>query len=166
MTQDLATPPARRDDLFDYRPDPDHPGWHRWMLHVQPGEQPIRFNNFLGLILVQSRGDAADGNQACVRMLPDVQHSNLLDAVHGGALLGFIDVALFAACYHLGALNAGPSVTLDLSSQFIAPARTGMPLDAEVEILRGTKRLVFLRGLLVQGDVRACAFSATIRKSG
>ncbi len=111
---------------------------------------------------MQSKGDDA----AIVRMIPEIQHSNLLNAVHGGAILGFIDVALFAACYHLEALNAGPSVTLDLSSQFIAPARIDAPLDAEIEVLRGTRRLVFLRGMVMQGDVRVAAFSATIRKSG
>jgi uncharacterized protein (TIGR00369 family) len=123
---------------------------------------PTRFNNFLGRILVQSRGE----NVACVRMFPEVKHSNLLNAVHGGTLLGFIDLALFAACYHLEALNAGPSVTLDLSTQFIAPGRIDQPLDAEIEVLRGTKRLVFLRGLLVQEESMVASFTATIRKSG
>jgi acyl-coenzyme A thioesterase PaaI-like protein len=102
-------------------------------------------------------------------MFPEGKHSNLLNAVHGGTLLGFIDLALFAACYHLEALNAGPSVTLDLSTQFIAPGRIDQPLDAEIEVLRSTKRLVFIRGLLVQESDAAknlvASFTATIRKA-
>jgi uncharacterized protein (TIGR00369 family) len=149
-----------RDDLFDYRICPDNPGWHQWTLR-----DAHRFNSFLGKILVQSHSEEAGNESALVRMFPDVQHSNLLDAVHGGAILGFIDVALFAACYHLDALSTGPSVTLDLSSQFMAPARLNAPLDAQIDVLRSTRRLVFLRGLVVQGDARICAFSATIRKA-
>jgi hypothetical protein len=37
-------------------------------------------------------------------------------------------------------------------------------LDAVAEVLKETKRLVFLRGLVEQDDVMVAAFSATIRK--
>ena len=65
----------------------------------------------------------------------------------------------------LGILHAGRSVTLDMTCQFMAPAVLEKSLDAEVEILRETGRLVFLRGLVVQDAVKIAAFSATIRKA-
>ena len=40
----------------------------------------------------------------------------------------------------------------------------GKPLDAEVELLKETGRLLFMRGLVVQGETRVAAFSGTIRK--
>ena len=83
---------------------------------------------------------------------------------HGGALLAFIDVALFAAARGFGLITAGTAVTLDLSTQFIGGGRIGEPLEAQVELLRETGRLLFLRGLVVQGDDKIASFSGTIRK--
>ena len=98
-------------------------------------------------------------------MFPTRVHTNLQDAIHGGTTLGFIDVALFAASRMFGLIEAGTAVTLDLSTQFIGAGRLGEPLDAEVELLRETRRLIFMRGLVVQGDNKVAAFAGTIRKS-
>ena len=38
------------------------------------------------------------------------------------------------------------------------------PLDAEVDLLRETRRLIFMRGLVVQGDAKSAAFAGTVRK--
>ena len=146
-----TSPPA----TFLYEEDPDHPGWMRWGF-----TDPSRYNSFLGPMMVRvERGIAR------VRMTPERRHSNLRDSVHGGAMLGFIDVALFAASRSFGLITAGSAVTLDLSTQFIGGGRIGEPLEAQVELLRETGRLLFLRGLVVQGEEKVASFSATIRKS-
>ena len=44
------------------------------------------------------------------------------------------------------------------------PAARAEPIEAQVELLKETGRLLFLRGLVVQGEARIAAFSATIRK--
>lgn len=141
---------------FHYGPDPEHPGWMTWELR-----DDTRYNASLGKLLVRRDGDAA-----VVRMWPERRHSNLGDAVHGAVTLGFIDVALFAASRELGVLGVGPSVTLDLSTQFIGPGRLGLPLDARVELLRETRRLLFLRGLVEQETGLVASFAGTIRKAG
>ncbi|RZM19161.1 MAG: PaaI family thioesterase [Sphingomonas sp.] len=107
-----------------------------------------------------------DGGIVRVRITPEHRHSNVQDNVHGGALLGFIDVALFAAARGFGVIEAGTAVTLDLNTQFIAAGRVGEPIEAQVELLKETGRLLFLRGLVVQGDAetKIAAFSGTIRK--
>ena len=140
---------------FDFGEDPDHPGWYGWNLR-----DTTRYNAFLGPIMVQRTDHIVR-----VRMMPERRHSNLRDAVHGATTLGFVDVALFAASRMFGFVEADSAVTLDLSTQFIGAGRIGGPLDAEVELLRETRRLVFMRGLVVQGDDRIAAFSGTIRKS-
>ena len=38
------------------------------------------------------------------------------------------------------------------------------PLEAEVELLKETGRLLFLRGVVTQNEGRIAAFSGTIRK--
>ena len=140
--------------LIRHEPDPDHPGWWTWEL---PDDG--RYNASLGTLLVRAEGD---GRGRC-RMFPDKRQSNLGDIVHGGAILTFIDMAMFAGGHAAGAA-LGPSVTLDLSAQFLAPARLGLPLDATVEVLRESKRMAVMRGLVEQEGERVAAWSGTLRK--
>ncbi len=140
-------------------PDPDNPGWHTWNL-----ADNTRFNaQTMGHMLVRK-----DSDTLCrVRMFPERRHTNLLDMVHGAITLALMDVALFASMRILLGGDAGGSVTLDLSSQFIGAGRPGVPLDALVEVMRETKRLVFLRGTVVQGENDehlVASFSGIVRK--
>jgi uncharacterized protein (TIGR00369 family) len=142
--------------LIRHEPDPDHPGWWTWDL---PDEE--RYNATLGKLLVRGEGE---GRSRC-RMFPDRRQSNLGEVVHGGAILTFIDMAMFAGGYAAGA-DLGPSVTLDLSAQFLSPARLGVPLDCTVELLRESKRMAVMRGLVEQEGERVAAWSGTLRKLG
>ena len=144
---------------FIFEPDPDNPGWHRWEL-----ADDTRFNaQTMGRMLVRPEGD-----RACrVRMFPERRHSNLLDMVHGAVTLALIDISLFAAMRTMLNGNAGGSVTLELSSQFIGAGSLDHPLDAVVEVMRETKRLVFMRGTVVQGEGDSqlvASFSGIVRK--
>jgi uncharacterized protein (TIGR00369 family) len=139
-----------------HEPDPAYPGWWTWDIAAED-----RFNTVIGKLLVRAEGP---GKARC-RMFPQARHANLGDVVHGGALMTFIDMALFAG----GTLAGGDvafAVTLDCSTQFLAPAQIGIPLEAEVELLRETGRLAFLRGRLLQEDELVAAFSGTLRKAG
>ena len=140
---------------FLYEEHPDHPGWMKWGF-----KDATRYTAFLGEMMVRR-----DGDRARVRMTPERRHSNLANVVHGGAMLGFIDVSLFAAARSFGLITAGTAVTLDVNTHFIGGGRIGERLEAEVELLRETRRLLFLRGLVLQGENDVVAeFSATIRK--
>lgn len=141
---------------FASEPDPDNPGWLTWQLRDER-----RFNGqVLGKLLVRP----GDKDKAWVRMFPELKHSNFSNNLHGGTVLGFIDVALFGAARIFGMLDVGPAVTVDLSVQFIGAGKIDTPLNAEVELLRETGRLLFLRGLVIQGEDRVAGFSGTIRK--
>ena len=96
-------------------------------------------------------------------MFPELRQSNLGDVTHGGAILTFVDMAMFAGG-HLAGAAVAHSVTLDLSAQFLSPGQLGVPLDATVELLRETKRLAFMRGLVFQGEVIVASWSGTLRK--
>ncbi|MBY8826720.1 PaaI family thioesterase [Hephaestia mangrovi] len=120
---------------------------------------PTRFNSFLGPFLLR-----VENGIARVRMTPRHEHSNLQENLHGGALLGFVDIALFAASRGFEVITAGTAVTLDLSVQFIGAGKVGEVIEAQVELLRETGRLLFLRGLVVQGEGTIASFSGTIRK--
>ena len=150
---DSASPSA-----FIHEPDRENPGWHTWAL-----ADSERFNAVvMGKLLVQREGDKA----VRLRMFPETRHSNLHGNVHGGVTLSLIDIALFAAARIVAGADAEGSVTLELTNQFIGAGRVGSPLDAVAEVLRETRRLVFLRGLIMQGDDLVAAFNGTIRKPG
>lgn len=138
-------------------------GWISWNL-----KDKGRFNSFIEPLTVRLESPTADGRPcARVRMLPQRRHSNLGDNVHGAVTLALVDVALFAASHQFGSLDAGHSVTLDLSTQFVGGGRIDEPLDALVELVRETGRLIFLRGLVVQGEGDShivLSFAGTIRK--
>ena len=139
-------------------------GWISWNL-----KDASRFNAFIEPLSVRLESPTEDGRpRARVRMLPTRKHSNLGDNVHGAVTLALVDIALFAASHQFGSLEAGHSVTLDLSTQFVGAGRVGEPLDAIVEQVRETGRLIFLRGLVVQGERDehiVLTFAGTIRKA-
>ena len=140
---------------FVYDDDPELPGWKRWQFR-----DATRFNAFIEPLHVR-----VDDGIARVRMLPRRDHSNMRDTVHGGALLGFMDVALFAAARGFAVLGAGGAVTVDLLAQFIDGGAIGLPLEARIELLRETGRMLFLRGLIVQEERTIASFTGTLRKA-
>lgn len=157
----MSESPLRRPDQFSSEALGD--GWVSWNLN-----QAGRANAMIEPLAVRAEPAGADGMpRARVRMWPEYRHSNLGDNVHGAVTLGLIDIALFAASHQFGLLDAGHSVTLDLNTQFVSGGRIGEPLDAVVELVRETGRLLFLRGLVVQGadDAhRVASFTGIIRK--
>jgi len=145
---------------FLHEPSAEHPGWHTWEL-----KDKTRFNSqTMGSMLVRQEVLPGGGPGMRLRMFPEQRHSNLLGAVHGAITLALIDISLFTGIRLILGGDAAGSVTLDLSTQFIGAGRIGEPLDAISEILRETRRLVFLRGTIVQDDNLVAAYHATVRK--
>jgi uncharacterized protein (TIGR00369 family) len=141
---------------FNHDPDPENPGWFHWRLLDE-----TRFNGqILGKMIVR----LDDDGRARTRVYPGHRHTNLMDNLHGGLTLSLIDVALFSSSRMFGLIEAGTSVTLDLSVQFIGAGRAGVPLDAVTELLKETRRLLFLRGIVEQEGEMVAAYSGTIRK--
>jgi len=141
---------------FTLEASPDHPGWQRWRLN-----DPTTFNEtVLAPVLVRRESEST----ARVRIHPRQGHHNNGGHVHGGVTLALIDVALFAAARVLRDIDAAGSVTIGLESQFIGAGDMARPLDAVVEVLRETGRMVFLRGLVMQDEDIVASFSGTTRK--
>ncbi len=141
---------------FICEPDPENPGWNRWRL-----ADPTRYNEaVLGKQIVR-----AEGPGTCrMRLQPQHHHTNSAGNVHGAITLGLIDVSMFAAMHVLRGVEASGSATIDISTHFIGAGDASRPLDAVVEVLRETRRMGFLRGLVVQDDDIVASFSGTVRK--
>ena len=131
---------------FEYRPLPPEEcngeaGWYTWNMVDR-----TRFNTaVLGEMRVRR-----EGAHCRLRMFPERRHTNLVDNIHGAVTLGLIDIALFAAMHINGSGEAGPSVTVELSTQFVGGGDPCRPLDAVTEIVRETGRMLFLRGFATQ----------------
>ena len=105
-----------------------------------------------------------DDRHARVRMFPEMRHRNAGDVVHGGTVLGLVDVAMFAGAGLLIEDGIGRGVTVEVSAHFLGPGDPERPLDAVVEVTRETGRMVFTRGMIVQDDDAVASFSGILRK--
>ena len=137
------------------RPLPDVPGWDEWAVDDPEGYNTV----VLGRLLVRREED-----RARLRLTPTRVHGNLNGVIHGGVILSLIDVALFACCSVLLDKSLATGVTMEVTNQFVGPGDLSRPLDAVVEVVRETGRMIFARGLVVQDDDTVASFSGIVRK--
>ena len=96
-------------------------------------------------------------------MFPTEKHLNLGGSLHGGAVMSFIDMALFGGGRCAG-MERAHYVTLDLTTHFIARGEAGKPLDAHVELIRQTRSLAFLQGVVRQDEQPCYSFTGTLKR--
>ena len=136
------------------RPHPDHDGWHYW-----PDVPAESFAGQTGLILFR-----AEGEDARVRMFPTEKHLNMGGSIHGGAVMSFIDMALFAGG-RIAGMGDGHYVTLDCATHFIARGKIDVPLDAIVRLVGQTRGgHVFLSGHCEQDGRTTHSFTGTLKR--
>jgi uncharacterized protein (TIGR00369 family) len=103
-----------------------------------------------------------DGRARCA-FQPRREHLNGGGAIHGGALMGFADFALFSITHN--ALASGvKAVTLICNCEFIGAGDLDGWVEAEGEVLRDTRSLVSVRGVVTQRGRPVLAFSGTLKK--
>jgi acyl-coenzyme A thioesterase 13 len=135
-------------------PDPDHPGWYSW------GDFPrSSFAAATGRLLFKPDGPGC----GIVRMFPTESHMNMGGSLHGGSVMSFIDMSMFAGGLCAG-MERGHYVTLDLTTHFMARGQAGPPLDAYVELIRQTRGHAFLQGVVKQDGEPCYSFSGTLKR--
>ena len=87
-----------------------------------------------------------EGNGWRYAFVAEERHLNKGGVVHGGMLMSFADDALGATVWE--AVGRRPVTTVQLNTQFISPARLGELVEARAEVLRSTRTVVFVRGVL------------------
>ena len=144
-------------EVFEHGPDPDNPGWRHWNL-----KDDTLFNSVvMGKLITRVE---QNGRHSRLRIFPERRHQNLQGIIHGAVTLSLIDISLFTTMHTLGSGNAGPSVTLELSTQFTGAGQPDRPLDAVTEIVRETGSLVFVRGTVEQEEHVVASFSGIVKK--
>ncbi|HAU21091.1 MAG TPA: PaaI family thioesterase [Erythrobacter sp.] len=146
---------ALSDEVFDHNPDPENPGWNHWNLK----DQSLFNGAIMGKLITR-----VEGKRCRLRMIPERKHENLQGVLHGGTTLSLVDISLLTTMHTIGSGNAGPSVTVELSTQFVGGGDPKRPLDAVSEIVRETGSLVFIRGTVEQEEDCIAAFSGIVRK--
>jgi uncharacterized protein (TIGR00369 family) len=146
--EDIALPTGAQEDA-------DHPGWYSW------GDfPPSSFAAATGRLLFKPDGE----RRGLVRMFPTTKHLNMGGSIHGGAVMSFIDMALFAGG-RIAGMGEGHYVTLDCATHFIARGRIGMPLDAIVRMVGQTRGgHVFLSGHCEQDGTPTHSFTGTLKR--
>ncbi|MEM1050710.1 MAG: PaaI family thioesterase [Pseudomonadota bacterium] len=145
-----------REDYFEDGPCPDNPGWRQWNIR----DKSIFNGAVMGHLITRIDADG----KARLRMFPERRHENLQGIIHGAVTLALIDISMFTTMHMIGSGNAGPSVTLELSTQFVGGGNPAQPLDAVNEIVRETGKLMFIRGQVIQSDSVVASHSGIVRK--
>ncbi|MFD1107151.1 PaaI family thioesterase [Sphingobium olei] len=133
--------------------------WAGWAAWSDP--RPDTFLQAIGRGYMRAVGPG----KGLVALETRTSHRNRLDTLHGGLLAAFADHAYFGALWIMGHKAQVNGVTLDLTMQYLGAGKVGPDLIAEVELLRETGRLMFLRMLITQDGEPVAASTATIRKA-
>jgi acyl-coenzyme A thioesterase 13 len=128
-------------------------GWTTWSQGSDPYETAIGPFYF--------RAD--DGRARCA-FQPRREHLNGGGTIHGGALMSFADFALFAIAHN--ALANSHAVTLTFSSEFVGAGGLDGTVEADGEVIRDTRSVIFVRGLVTQASRPLLSFSGTLKKIG
>jgi uncharacterized protein (TIGR00369 family) len=126
-------------------------GWITWSQGADPYETSIGPFCF-----------RVDAGKARCAFQPRREHLNGGGTIHGGALMSFADFALFAIAHN--ALRGSKAVTLTCNCEFLSAGGLEGLVEAEGEILRETRSLVFVRGVVTQASRPVLAFSGTLKK--
>jgi acyl-coenzyme A thioesterase PaaI-like protein len=91
-----------------------------------------------------------DESGATLGLLAGLEHRNETGSVHGGALMTFADIALgYNASF---AIDRAPCTTAQLQIQFVSTGKFGEFITCRGEVVRATRDLVFMRGLIKSGE--------------
>jgi uncharacterized protein (TIGR00369 family) len=133
--------------------DGPHAGWTRWRR-----DPDGRFASLLGDFLFRQ----TDSGDVLCRMETDRRHSNGLGYIHGGFIMSFIDMAMFAFIFRQ--LENSAAVTLSCATDFLSAGIVGEPIEASGEVLKETGKMLFVRGLVTQNGTSIASFTGTMRK--
>ena len=103
------------------------------------------FPHFVGPIL-----ERLEEGRRIFAFTADARHVNDRGVVHGGMLVTFADQAFGELV--LDSVGRRLCATVQLNTHFIAAVQVGDLVEARGEIVRGTRSLVFMRGLLTVGE--------------
>jgi len=92
------------------------------------------------------------------------KHLNGGNFLHGGCFMTFADFALFVIARD--ALIEQHAVTATFNGEFVGAAYEGQTVECRGDVVKNTRSLVFVRGLMLVDGEAIMSFSATLKKRG
>ena len=115
------------------------------------------FNAHVGPFYYRLRDD---GTPVCATRV-EARHLNGGGMMHGGAMMTFADYCL----YVFGATLGDPyMVTVSFNGEFVGAVQEGAVVECTGEVIRSTRSMVFLRGLMTTNGEAVFSFSGVLKK--
>lgn len=122
---------------------PDYLLSHGWQKREGTG-----FNEAIGPLW-----EYLDGDKITLGILVEPKHTNIhIGTIHGGAVMTLADLGLGSAIRPVHGDLCYSCVTASLNVQFLSVARLGDFVTVSPEILKTTRQMLFIRGVLKVGD--------------
>lgn len=117
---------------------------HGWeMRHF--GQADTGYSTLIGPLLARQ-----DGEHWIYGAQIEERHLNARGVVHGGMIASLADHSLGMVVWeHLG---RQPCVTVELNVKFVSAGKLGDLLTVRGEVVRATRSVVFVRGLMLAGE--------------
>ena len=92
------------------------------------------------------------------------RHTNPMKICHGGMLASFADMLLPMTAHHLCAEAKGRFLpTISLQIDYLSQAPLGAWVQGEAQVLRVTRSMIFMQGLLTADGVNAARISGIFK---
>jgi uncharacterized protein (TIGR00369 family) len=127
---------------------------------IPSGWRTVRVDGFMAHIGPLLRSETR-GERKVFALETTHLHSNHVGLVHGGVLTSLLDQALAIVAWD--AADRQPIVTVQMETQFLAPARAGDFLQVRPRIRHATRSMVFAEADLTSGS-RLIAVASAIMK--
>jgi len=111
------------------------------------GWEPYGDEGFIGL--VGPFWARPDGDSYRYAFMAEPKHHNRRGVVQGGMLMTFADRAMGMTCWY--ANGRVPQATVQLDVHFVDAVQIGEFVEARCEVVRRTRALIFMTGVLVVG---------------
>ena len=114
-----------------------------------PGWAPMEDHGFIGLVGPLEMLPPRDGHGR-FRFVAAEKHRNRNGVVHGGMLMTFADRALGLTARQ-GDMEIRQA-TVQFDMHFVRPAPIGATVEMDCRVVRATRSLVFVEGVMTVGD--------------
>jgi uncharacterized protein (TIGR00369 family) len=95
----------------------------------------------------------------------EARHCNPAMTCHGGMLMTLADMTMLIGC-NLQADIHQYLLTVNLTTDFVGPAKEGEWLEGRCEVLRATKNLIFAQGMLLVADKPVARINGIFKPTG
>lgn len=94
----------------------------------------------------------------------ETRHTNPMNICHGGMMASFCDMLLPITAQHVAKEASGRFLpTINLQIDFLAQAPLGSWVQGEAQVLRVTRRMVFMQGLVTADGVSVARVSGLFK---